>query len=265
MLKKFKASTGTFSLLSHLLNTHGIEEKKAATNKLTQYFGTSSASEVATTRDKHYLLARRLVLLCSRSLISFNSASGEGFADFLKSYGITVDFHIPHRTTLTRTALDDVYREAIAVIKDIISRTKYSSLTFDIWTDNYRRKSYVTFNYCHINDDFMMQIINLGTLLMPYRHRSEDVVKEFHKILALFGINKMDTYSVTDQGSNLKKLIKDENLKNPFCLGHGFHNLINVDGFQAVPEIDFLLTKIKKIVRALRFRSTEVEEEVSFF
>lgn len=111
----------------------------------------------------------------------------------------------------------------------------------------------------------MMQIINLGTLLLPYRHRSEDVLKEFHKILTVFGINKMDTYVVTDQGSNLKKLIREENLKNHFCLGHGFHNLINVDGFEAVSDIDYLLTKIKKIVRALRFRGTEVEEEVSQF
>lgn len=105
--------------------------------------------------------------------------------------------------------------------------------------------------------------MNLGTLLMPYRHKYEDVMKEFYKIVKLFVIEPRNVYVVTDKGSNLVKLIKKEHLQNHFCLGHGFHNLINEDGFASVPEIDYLLTKIRKIVQTLRYRSTELEEEVS--
>lgn len=265
LVKKYKSSTSTFSLRNHLSNSHGIEDKEGDQNKLTQYFGKSIQKKDAPIKDKHYLLARRLVLLCARSLISFNCVTSEGFSDFMKSYGITVGFEVANRTTLTRSALDDIYRDVFPVIKNVIKLNKYSSLTFDIWTDGYRRKSYITFNYCCIDDDFNLQNMNLCTLNMPYRHRSQDVLKELDKTVSLFGIDMRDVYCVTDKGSNLLKLIKDKNLQNHFCLGHGFHNLINEDGFASVPEIDCLLTKIKKIVRALRFRSNEVEEEVNNF
>lgn len=102
----------------------------------------------------------------------------------------------------------------------------------------------------------------MNTLLMPYRHKAADVLKEFKKVIQFYNIDKSGMYTVTDKGSNLVKLITDENLNHQYCLGHGFHNLINEDGFACIPDIDNLLTKIKKIVRALRFRSSEVEEEV---
>lgn len=264
-MKKYKATTSTSSLLGHLSSAHGIDEKAADQNKLTQYFGKSGQIKNATTTEKHFLLSRRLVLLCARSLISYSSVTSEGCTDFFKSYGIIVGFDAPHRTTLTRAALDDVYRDAIPIIKNIIKSSKYSSLTFDIWTDNFRRKSYVTFNYCCIDDVFQLQNLNLCTLIMPYRHRAVDVLKEFDKTLKFYEIDRREIYTVTDKGSNLVKLINDEKLRSHFCLGHGLHNLINEDGFASVPDIDILLTKIKKIVRTLRFRSSEVEEEVINF
>lgn len=83
-------------------------------NKLTEYFG-KEVSENSPPADKHSLLSRRLVLLCVRSLISYNCVTSEGFTDFFKSYDIILDFDGPHRTTLTRTALDDVHRDATLI------------------------------------------------------------------------------------------------------------------------------------------------------
>lgn len=264
-VKKYKSTTSTSSLLAHLSFVHKIEEKEADQNKLTNYFGTSNEGKNVSVADKHTILARRLVLLCARSLISYNSVTSEAFTDFFKSYGITAQFETPHRTTLTRTALGDVYRDSLPIIKDVIKASEFCAVTFDIWTDNYRRKSYVTFNYCCVTNEFKLQNLNLNTLLMPYRHKAADVLMEFKKVIRSFNIDTGGMYTVTDKGSNLVKLITDENLDHEYCLGHGFHNLINDDGFARIPEIDNLLTKIKKIVRALRFRSSEVEEEVNQF
>lgn len=58
------------------------------------------------------------------------------------------------------------------------------------------------------------------------------------------------------------KFIEDEGLDNHHCLGHGIHNLVNVDGLLSVGEINELLIKIKKIVKKLRYRSTHLMEEV---
>lgn len=58
------------------------------------------------------------------------------------------------------------------------------------------------------------------------------------------------------------KFIEDEHLESHFCLGHGVHNLINTDGIEVVTEIDELLTKVKNVVKKLRFRSTQLMEEM---
>ncbi|KAJ6635096.1 hypothetical protein Bhyg_03865 [Pseudolycoriella hygida] len=248
-VKKYKSTTSTSSLLLHLSSSHGKDEKEADENKLTQYFGKTSEANVTlpSIAFKHSLLARRLVLLCARSLISYESVTSEGFSDFFKSYGIVADLDVPHRTTLTRTALEDVYRDSIPLVKGVIRSSSYCSLTFDIWTDNYRRKSYVTFNYSCIDDSCRIQNLNLCTLLMPYRHRAVEILEEFDKTLKFYEIDRSEICTVTDKGSNLVKLINDAKLKHHFCLGHGFHNLINEDGFSSVPDIDELLTKIKNI------------------
>lgn len=119
MVKKYKSTTGTSSLLGHLSSDHQIDEKQADQNKLTQYFGKSNESNNAPVADRHTILARRLVLLCARSLILYNSVTCEAFTDFFKAYGITADFDTPHRTTLTRTALGDVHRDSLPIIKDV--------------------------------------------------------------------------------------------------------------------------------------------------
>lgn len=267
-IKKFKSGTSTTNLSQHLVDNHKITKKDLApattSKKLTDYFGLSQGTSSQTSIDKGYLLSRRLALLCCRSLISFNSVSSdsEGFTDFLKSYGIVIDKG-PHRTTISRCALTDLFHEMIPIVKNIVQKPRYCSITTDLWTDNYRRKGYITFNFCCIMDTFELKNINLKTGIMSSRHTAVEIGIEFRRTLAYFGIENTSFYLVSDKGSNMVKLIEDENLDHQFCLGHGLHNLVTVDGFKAVEEVDELLTKVKKVVRKLRFRSVELENEVS--
>lgn len=68
----------------------------------------------------------------------------------MKSYKIVLDKG-PHRTALTRSALNDVYFEMIPVIKEIVKDVKYCAITLDLWTDNYKRNGYIRFNLSCIN------------------------------------------------------------------------------------------------------------------
>lgn len=43
---------------------------------------------------------------------------------------------------------------------------------------------------------------------------------------------------VCDKGANMVKFVKDEKLDHQFCLGNGLHNLVTVDGFEAVNDIN---------------------------
>lgn len=42
------------------------------------------------------------------------------------------------------------------------------------------------------------------------------------------------------------------------CIGHGLHNLVIVDGFKSTNPIKELMVKVRKIVKALRYRVSEV-------
>lgn len=264
---RFKSGSSTTNLAHHLSDVHKINEaevtSKEAINKLTDYFGVNARNKSTTpsSADLDYLLSRRLVLLCARSLISYHVVSSDsvGFTDFLKAYGSNKG---PHRTTLTRSALSDVYFEMIPLIKDIVQIMKYCAITLDLWTDNYKRNGYITFNLSCITDDFELLNINLKTGRMPIKHGAREIAAEYYATLKAFGIENISVYVVTDRGSNMVKFINDEHLNHQFCLGHGINNLVSVDGFEAVTEIDEILTKVKKIVRKLRFRSAQLEVEV---
>lgn len=255
---------------NHLSDIHKVTEKDKVTfadasKKLTEYFGSDAngSSRSATEADQNYLLSRRLAILCARSLISYSSVSTDSvaFTDFLKAYKIILH-HGPDRTTLTRSALSDVYFEMVPVIKEIVKDLKYCAITLDLWTDSYKRNGYITFNLSCITDEFELLNINLKTGLMPIKHGAEQIAEQYFLTLKAFGIENVSIYVVGDKGSNVIKFINDEDLDHQYCLGHGIHNLINKDGFEAVSEIGDVLKKIKKMVKKLRFRNTQLEREV---
>lgn len=265
-MHKYKNGTSTGNLASHLSDIHKHTEKDQisigdARNKLTQYFGSDKRTGPAF--DRNYLLSRRLAILCARTLISFNAVSSNsiGFTDFLKSYNIVVK-QGPDRKTITRSALNDVYFEMVPVIKDIVKDLKYCAITLDLWTDNFKKNGYITFNLSFIDDNFELHNINLKTGLMPIKHGAAEIGEQYFNTLKSFGIENVSIYVVGDKGSNIIKFINDENLDHQHCLGHGLHNLVNTDGFEAVQEIKDVLKKIKKVVKKLRFRSVQLEQEV---
>lgn len=64
---------------------------------------------------------------------------------------------LPDRTTLSRSALDDVYRAMHGQVKKMVAEgSRFCAVTYDLWTDNYRRRAYITFTCHHIDGMFNM-------------------------------------------------------------------------------------------------------------
>lgn len=127
------------------------------------------------------LLARDFVLWVARDLLPFSLVDGQGLRvsnrkvtapfsvipyrfillilhvtfycqDFLVKYRVVQKVEdLPDRTTLSRGALSDVYSELRLKVKDLLSSASFCALTFDLWTDSYRRKGFITFT-CHFCD-----------------------------------------------------------------------------------------------------------------
>lgn len=77
----------------------------------------------------------------------------------------------------------------------------------------------------------------------------------------LFGLGGKSIHAVTDAGSYLEQAVSVANMSHHLCLGHGLQNLVTVDGIDEVPEIKALVTKCKEIVRAVRYRSSQLETD----
>ena len=57
---------------------------------------------------------------------------------------VSEEDEIPAATTLSRSALNTVYDETVAKVKEVIQQSPQTvGVTTDMWTDNYKRSSYM--------------------------------------------------------------------------------------------------------------------------
>lgn len=230
---------------------------------LETYFGSSAKRvKVDKAENRKWFLSRDLVLWMCRDLLPFNMISKDGIKHFFKTYKIvTKDEDIPHPTTLQTTALSDVYETVLKLVKSKTYDQKEFALTFDLWSDNYRRRSYITFTMHFIDSDFILQSLTLETKYVSSSHTGECILEEVISVTEDFGIPLKKNFVVTDQGSNVKKAIRLGQMNSHFCLGHGLHNLLTVDGYDSVSELKDIIIKTKKIVKTLRYKTNQVSSE----
>lgn len=82
---------------------------------------------------------------------------------------VKAEEEIPDRTTISRSGLADVYKcIRYSVMQDICSGTEsmHIAMTFDIWTDNARRRPYITFTLHHITNNFVLRSYTLCTRII---------------------------------------------------------------------------------------------------
>lgn len=86
-------------------------------------------------------------------------------------YGVIKELQeLPDRTTLSRSALDDVYRSMHGQVKKtVVQGPRFCAITYDLWTDSYRRRAYITFT-CHLVNRkfFAYAAIYMSTCINTY-------------------------------------------------------------------------------------------------
>ncbi|KAJ6639296.1 putative AC transposase, partial [Pseudolycoriella hygida] len=262
-IKSYAKSVSTGNLASHL-QSHGITQHKPLneTMRTLDTFFNTNRRVGGTATKKKFALIRDLVLLCCKDLFPFNLVSGEGLTDFVMKYNIIVSPEdMPCRVSIARS-LNEIYEDCKSYVKERIKTDcpDHASLTFDLWSDKHRRRSYITFTLHFIDNRFRMINLTLATIHFPERHTGINIHAEIEKILFEFGLDKKKLYMVTDAGSNCRLACKLGNFENLLCVGHGLHNLITKDGFKKTPTIFNLVTKVKNIVKALRYRTSLFEK-----
>ena len=216
-------------------------------------------------KDAKALLVRRLSLMCCRDLISFGAVEKAGFRTFLLQTGLVGNVDdIPKADALSRGGLDSVYDTTLAAVKKLINDTANSAvvaMTTDMWTDNYRRRSYAAFTLHFCNDDYEMKSMTLKTVLFEGAHTGENIKQEMDQTATEFGIQSKKIIYVTDNGSNIVKACRLAKVERLGCIAHGLHNLIKVDGIAQTPEIKAVVDIAKDVVTTFIYKSSLLDDE----
>lgn len=83
---------------------------------------------------------------------------------------------LPSAVTLSHLGLQTVYDETRSKLQDRIAKApKTMSMTTDLWTDNHRRRSYVTLTLHFRTSDFVMHDTVLRTVVFPEARTAENI------------------------------------------------------------------------------------------
>lgn len=264
----YSLRTSSGNLSGHLETKHGIKisSKKVDVNqrKLSDMLlNKNSTISIAPKNDKRYLLARQMCLWFCRDLIPFNNSNKPGLNDFCRwAKIINFEESLPDKSTLAGSALNDihevVYKKTQTIMKS--SLPNVLGVSFDFWSDNVRRLSYINYWINWIDEKFQMQSICLKTSYFPHPHTGEQIAEHFEKVKVEFALTDKIFRACTDNGGNVKLACRILGLDWDSCLGHDISLLVSTDllNHKDMEDIRLLQKKLKKINKTLVFKYEEL-------
>ena len=265
----FALGTATGNLLRHITVNHKLEldRKKQSLQKISSIlFPTTTPRQPKA--DAKYILARRIVLdLCCRSLVPFHIVEKKGFQDFLLRNNIVTKIdQIPSSNALSVRALLDVHQMVQdSVVKRISSECpSVMVIMADAWTDGHAHIPYVNVSTQYLTLDFKMRDWNLGTEPLERPHSAENLKNLVESLLEKHGLEQKKLICVSDNASNMKLMAKKLRAVDFCgCEGHNLHLFVMSDTIRAPghDEFRFLISKIKKIHKALSFKINDMKQQ----
>jgi hypothetical protein len=161
--------------------------------------------------------SKKLINLVCKDLRPFEIIIGQGFREFAQeminigaTYGILpVNDLFPHPTTISR----NVIKQAESVKNDLALKLKYvfelngGAFTTDMWTDDYRKISYISLTVHYIDQNWQLNEQVLAASKFPdTSHTAENIKKIILSILSSYNLIPEVTMKkfmfVTDSGAN---------------------------------------------------------------
>lgn len=229
----------TYNTGSSLLNRH----------KCVLVSRESKSSMLSFVTKKNKSLPNNVMNECKEKCIRFvcqdirpiDIVSGPGFkslASYLIKFGsqygqIDVDDLLPHSTTISRNLIknSDTKREQLFTsIKPFLIDNMVSATT-DMWTDNYKKRSYVALTL-HFIDDWKLKnyCVYTGQFPVDEKKTGENIKKCLKQFFVAWDmipgeVNPLSKVIwVTDQGSNIKKALEENIRVN--CAAHMISNIL---------------------------------------
>jgi|SRR3954454_10207094 hypothetical protein len=219
---KYNYKSGTSTLKRHKCPSNEKQQK------ITSYWTNKNFPTVA--KD---ITTKKIVDFVCKDLRPFEIISGQGFREFAQEminigsiYGcLQVDDLFPHPTTISRNIIkeaDAVKTSLKTTLKDIFELVG-GAFTSDMWTDDYRKISYISLTVHYIDESWQMKEQILAASKFPdVRHTADNIKKVLLNILKGYNLvpdSTMNRYTfVTDSAANYISAFKG--LNHIPCFAH---------------------------------------------
>lgn len=254
--------------MRHLLNVHKITDTTKCSSskqfKLTDMNFCKNNAAGTSCNSKQFLLARNIALWFARDNLPFNTVSKEGFENFCRAYKIISNEEtLPCPETISGRALEDIYLQIKMKVKNLCEEIKHCiNISFDAWTDNCKRISYITITAHFIDNEWRLNSLVLGTPMFPHPHTGINTKEAVDEILIEFKLNGLKRICTTDRGANMLKAVREmEDSVQNTCAGHGCHNLLTTDILKS-EWITNLISRMKTIYKHLIFKYHDLKLEI---
>ena len=260
---------GTTNLRNHLRTNHRtqyeelyIAEQDADTRQsLMDTFVRQAAVKKLPHDSKRAIeLTDALLEFVARDLRPVSVVDGRGFLHLMEK--AEPRYTVPCRRTVMN-AMDRKYCELKRSVRGLLSGQRSVTVTTDIWTSR-AGDGYFSLTAHYITDQFVMHSSQLHCHHMPGVHDHVHISEGITSALVEWCINLDDIVAfVTDNGSNIKKSVKEDldKLHLP-CAGHTLN--LSVQKAFSVPEIQTAISRAKKVVEHFnrsRLHYEELEEK----
>lgn len=198
--------------------------------------------------------------MCCIDLAPFNIVERSGFRDLIHYFDPSVEF--PTSRTVATSALDDVYKAYLLKVKSFLEKSpQHLTLVLDMWTDRFRKLCYINIRV-HFCQEFELKVVSLTTEYFPKPHNNKAITEKILKSLKEFCLDKKSFTAVTDGGSNIVASLRKQRILRYHCLAHSIHLFLTHDILedQSFEILKQILTKLKKIFKALRYKGEDLQE-----
>lgn len=255
-------SNGTSQILNHgcLKNDNQTKITGFASTKNV----TISSSDKKNVKDA-------AVKFCTKDLRPFESLNGDGFFDVVRTciqigakYGILEDEDIksllPSPATASRCVNEYGSEVKRALYRKVCNLAENGmSFTTDLWTDNYRRISYLVIT-AHMVDrkinsaEYCLrdQILCLIPLSVYEKKTGEYLSGVIDDILERIGLlpHISKIIFVTDRGANIRNAFRMLNIKRLNCYDHLLNNVVGK--VCQLELVDYILAPVRKLVKFIK-------------
>lgn len=138
----------------------------------------------------------------------------------------------------------------------------HAAMTFDSYTDNIHHRSYNTYTYHYIDDDWNLKSTVLKTSLMESAHTAQNICDDYQRVIKEHAIQDKKVIKVTDSAANMVCACTWIGGHRVPCIAHKTNLLVQKDMMQdeSIKEIPALLAKIREGQSKLMYKFDELRE-----